>query len=222
MNKKRILIVDDDIHIGNMLEELLRKQEYDVLRAYSGTEAILVLKNSSPDLVLLDLMLPGLNGEDVLPLIKDIPVIVVSAKTGTENKVDLLMQGAADYVTKPFDTQELLARIHVQLRKDTQKTDTLSYGEITLDKLSRSVKANDQPVKLTKTEYAILFTLMHYPKKVFSKDDILLQIADLTLDCDENSLRTHIGNLRNKLRAATGKDYIEAVWGIGYKLAKVE
>ena len=123
MDKKKILIVDDDVHIGNMLQELLIRQGYGVARAYSGTEALYVLKISSPDLVLLDLMLPGLNGEDVLPLIKDIPVIVVSAKTGTENKVDLLMQGAADYVTKPFDTQELLARIHVQLRKDTQKTD---------------------------------------------------------------------------------------------------
>lgn len=222
MTQKRILIVDDDLHIGNMLEELLTKSGYAVLRAYSGTEALLVLKNSSPDLVLLDLMLPGLNGEDVLPLIKDIPVIVISAKTAVSGKVELLLQGAADYVTKPFDNDELLARIHVQLRKDVPKSDVLRYGEITLDKSSRTVTARESKIKLTKTEYAILLTLMQTPKKVFSKDDILLHIADLTLDGDENSLRTHIGNLRNKLRAATDKDYIEAVWGIGYKLAKID
>lgn len=222
MDKKKILIVDDDVHIGNMLQELLIRQGYGVARAYSGTEALYVLKNSSPDLVLLDLMLPGLNGEDVLPLIKDIPVIVVSAKTGTENKVDLLMQGAADYVTKPFNTEELLARIHVQLRKNQPRTDTLSHGGIRLDKSSHEVSVDGISVKLTKTEYAILVTLMQNTKKVFTKDEILLNIQDMTPDCEESSLRTHIGNLRTKLRSVNGKDYIEAVWGIGYKLAKCD
>lgn len=222
MKNKKILIVDDDVHIGNMLQELLTQNGYETARAYSGTEALYVLKNSSFDLVLLDLMLPGINGEDLLPMIKDIPVIILSAKLGVDNKVDMLMQGAADYVTKPFEPKELLARIHVRLHNAPQKKDTLVYGDITLDKPSRIVKANDTPIKLTKTEYAILITLMQYPKKVFSKDDILLQIEDMTPDCDENSLRTHIGNLRNKLRSATGKDYIEAVWGIGYKLAKCD
>lgn len=218
MQKKLILIVDDDIDIGNMLEELLTKNGYDALRAYSGTEALLVLKNHTPDLILLDLMLPGLNGEDLLPKIKDIPVIVVSAKIGIDNKVDMLMQGAADYVTKPFDTKELLARICVQLRKTTPKANALVFDEISLDKSDRTVKVNGLPVKLTKTEYAILFTLMQNPKRVFSKDDILMQIEDMTPDCEESSLRTHIGNLRTKLRNINGKDYIEAVWGIGYKL----
>lgn len=118
MNLKTIVIIDDDIHIGNMLEETLTKEGYHVLRAYSGTEAILVLANVKPDLVLLDLMLPGLNGEEVLPQIKGIPVIIVSAKVDVDNKVKLLLDGAADYVTKPFDTKELLARIAVQLRKN--------------------------------------------------------------------------------------------------------
>lgn len=107
---KTILIIDDDLHIGNMLEETLTKEGYGVLRAYSGTEAVLVLSQSKPDLVLLDLMLPGLRGEDVLPHVKGIPVIVVSAKLDMDNKVDLLMGGAVDYVTKPFHTKELLAR----------------------------------------------------------------------------------------------------------------
>lgn len=218
MQNKLILIVDDDIDIGNMLEELLFKNGYRVLRAYSGTEALLVLKNHTPDLILLDLMLPGLNGEDLLPLIKDIPVIVVSAKVGVDNKVDMLMQGAADYVTKPFDTKELLARICVQLRKNVARSNNLTFDGISLDKTEHTVSVDNNPVKLTKTEYAILCTLMQNPKRVFSKDDILMQIEDMTPDCEESSLRTHIGNLRTKLRNINGKDYIEAVWGIGYKL----
>ena len=115
--KKNILIVDDDMHIGNMLEETLRLEGYEVSRAYSGTEALMVLNNSRPDLILLDLMLPGLTGEELLPLIKGIPVIIVSAKLDMTNKVKLLLDGAADYVTKPFDMDELLARIVVQLRQ---------------------------------------------------------------------------------------------------------
>lgn len=118
---KTILITDDDVHIGNMLEEFLVREGYDVLRAYSGTEALMILKNHRPDLVLLDLMLPGMNGEDVLTHIRDIPVIVVSAKAEINDKVNLLLGGAVDYVTKPFDINELLARITVALRKKRDK-----------------------------------------------------------------------------------------------------
>ena len=113
---KRILIIDDDIHIGNVLEETLSKEGYEISRAYSGTEALLVLSKSKPDLVLLDLMLPGLNGEDVLLKIRGIPVIVVSAKVDIDNKVDVLPGGVVDYVTKPFNIKELLARISIHLR----------------------------------------------------------------------------------------------------------
>ena len=112
-----ILIVDDDVCIGDMLEEILTKEGYRTARAYSGTEALMYLSSARPDLILLDLMLPGLSGEELLPLIKDIPVIVVSAKAETSDKVGLLLGGACDYITKPFDTAELLARITVQLRR---------------------------------------------------------------------------------------------------------
>ena len=114
-----IAIIDDDVYIGNMLEDLLNRNGYSVIRAYSGTEALLLLKGRQPDLILLDLMLPGLSGEAVLPEIQGIPVIVISAKIDIDNKVDVLMAGAADYLTKPFDTKELLARIAVQLRSQT-------------------------------------------------------------------------------------------------------
>ena len=132
-----ILIIDDDVHIGNMLEELLAREGYQVSRAYSGTEALLALAAAKPDLVLLDLMLPGLSGEEVLPKIQGIPVIVLSAKVDVESKVSLLLGGAVDYITTPFDTKELLARISVALRKGTRATDrVLVHGPLRLDRAS--------------------------------------------------------------------------------------
>lgn len=217
---KTIAIIDDDIHIGNMIEEVLRCEGYNVLRAYSGTEALYLLVQNKPDLVLLDLMLPGLSGEEVLPHIKNIPVIVISAKVDVQDKVNLLLGGAADYLTKPFDTSELLARIIVQLRKAENNTvsDILSVGQLTLDERSHEVKYNEADIKITKTEYAILKLLMINQSHTISKTVILERIAVDTPDCTEDSLKQHISNLRVKLRDVSGKDMIEAVWGIGYKL----
>lgn len=217
---KKILVIDDDVYIGDMLEEMLFKEGYGVLRAYSGSEALLVLSSGSPDLILLDLMLPGLNGEDVLSKIKGIPVIVVSAKTDTENKVELLMGGAADYVTKPFDGKELLARIAVQLRKASaaEADAVLKFDGIVMDIETHRICVNDNAVKLTRTEYAILKLLMQNPEQVIPKSTILERISEDTPDCVENSLKVHISNLRKKLREAGGRDYIESVWGIGFKM----
>ncbi len=217
---KNIFVVDDDIDIGNMLEELLSKEGYRVTRAYSGTEALLVLSSVHPDLVLLDLMLPGLDGKELLPRLNGIPVIVVSAKVGVEDKVDLLLGGAADYVTKPFDTKELLARIAVQLRNAAAAGAgmRLEYGDIVIDTGTHSVYVCEQAVRLTKTEYAILKLLMQNPSQVITKTLLLEKISEDTPDCMESSLRVHISNLRKKLRDIGGKDYIESVWGIGFKM----
>lgn len=216
---KKILITDDDIHIGNMTEEVLRKAGYDVLRAYSGTEALLVLSSEKPDLVLLDLMLPGLSGEELLPKIKNIPVIVVSAKVGIDDKVNLLLGGAADYITKPFETRELLARIEVALRKsDFSSASELHFRDLKLNTDTHEVFSNGQKVKLTRTEYAILKMLMQNPEQVIAKSRLLDMISEDTPDCTESSLKIHISNLRKKLREATGNEYIEAVWGIGFKM----
>lgn len=218
---KQILMIDDDIHIGNMLEEVLQREGYQVIRAYSGTEALLVLASTNPDLVLLDLMLPGLSGEEVLPKIQGIPVIVLSAKVDVQNKVNLLLGGAADYLTKPFDVKELLARIVVQMRKSTPgEGGRLSVGHLELDTTSHEVTVCGTPVRLTKTEYAILKLLMTNPKQVLAKSVILDRISEDTPDCTEHSLKQHVSNLRKKLREPGGKDYIEAVWGIGFKLAE--
>ena len=218
---KHIFIVDDDIHIGNMLEEVLQREGYKVSRAYSGTEALLVLSSQTPDLILLDLMLPGLNGEEVLPKIQGIPVIVLSAKSETAHKVQLLLDGACDYITKPFDLTELLARITVQLRNASSQPilrHTLTFQEINLNAETHSVSVQDRPVKLTRTEYAILKLLMENPSQVITKSVLLDRISKDTPDCMESSLKVHISNLRKKLKAITDKDYIEAVWGIGFKM----
>ncbi len=218
---KKIFVIDDDVYIGDMLEEVLTKEGYSVSRAYSGTEALLLLSSNKPDLILLDLMLPGLSGEKVMEKIKDIPVIVVSAKIDVNDKVNLLLGGAADYITKPFDTKELLARISVQLRdkkSDSIDKSDLVFDDIMLDTVSRRVAIDSQEIHLTRTEYAILKILMQRSTQVVTKSDLMDGICLDTPDCTESSLKIHIANLRKKLKAITDKDYIDSVWGIGFKL----
>lgn len=218
---KKILVVDDDIHIGNLLEEALSGEGYSVLRAYSGTEAKLMLSDSTPDLILLDLMLPGVSGEELLPEIADIPVIVVSAKADTADKVGLLLGGAADYVTKPFEISELLARIKVQLRRNNYcsfSENVIEFDDITLFYDTYTAKISDTPVRLTRTECAILKLLMQSPKNPLSRTFILNNISLDTPDCTERSLKQHISNIRRKLQSVNGRDYIEAVYGIGFKM----
>ena len=217
---KNILVIDDDLHIGNVLAETLTNEGYGVIRAYSGTEAVLLLSQVKPDLVLLDLMLPGLSGEEVLPHIKGIPVIIMSAKVDVDNKVALLLGGAVDYMTKPFYTRELLARIAVHLRTfdSFAKSEILTFEEIKLNIDTHIAQIKDVEIKLTRTEYAILKLLMQNQTQVVSKSHLLDHISEDTPDCTESSLKTHISNLRKKLRAVNGKEYIEAVWGIGFKM----
>ena len=212
---KHILIIDDDIYIGNVIEEALIKEGYQVLRAYSGTEAIYVLSASTPDLILLDLMLPGLSGEEVLSRIKGIPVIVVSAKIDVDDKVALLLGGATDYITKPFEMKELLARITVALRGSIVSTDSiLSFDNLRLDITTHEVFVGQQGANLTRTEYAVLKILMQNPSQVIAKSVLLERISEDTPDCTDNSLKTHISHLRKKLLDIGGKEYIDTVYGV--------
>lgn len=220
---KNILVIEDDVLIGDLEEKALRKAGYGVSRAYSGTEALLLLSASKPDLVLLDLMLPGLSGETVLRQIRDIPVLVVSAGAEPDQKVKLLLGGAADYITKPFHVGELLARVAVQLRIHAagfaaDAGAPLTFEEISLYPGRRVITVGTGEVRLTRTEYAILKLLMQNPAQVATRSALLERISADTPDCTESSLKTHISHLRTKLRAPTGKDYIEAVWGIGFKM----
>ena len=221
---KTIAVVEDDAHISDMLGELLSREGYRVLRAYSGTEALYLLDRETPDLILLDLMLPGLSGEELLPRIQGAPVMVLSAKLDVEDKVRALLSGAVDYMTKPFDPQELLARITVHLR-NTDRSGAVALlwaGALSLDLNAQSAAWAGQSVKLTPTEFAILKLLMQNPRQVFSKGALLDRISLDTPDCTERSLKQHISNLRKKLQEAGGPDPIETVWGIGFRLAALE
>lgn len=215
-----ILIVEDNEDIHNLISEILKREHYKILDAYSGTEALMILEKENVDLILLDLMLPGLNGEEIINKVKNIPIIVVSAKISPEDKVNTLLNGANDYITKPFNSDELLARIKVQLRIDESKkaNKELKYKDIILDKNGHSLYVKEKQVYLTKTEYAILKQLLLNSKQIVTKSNLLELISNDTLDCDENSLKVHISNIRKKIRSVTQEEYIESVWGIGFKM----
>ena len=218
-----IAVIEDDLPIGNLLEEVLEKQGYAVRRAYSGTEALYLLEREKPDLALLDLMLPGLSGEEVLPHLSGVPVIVLTAKAGVEDKVKLLLGGAADYLTKPFEIPELLARVQVRLReRQTPRSPVLRWEKLELDETSRQVTVGGAPVHLTRTEYALLKLLLQNPGRAVAKSVILDSISRDTPDCTESSLKQHVSNLRKKLRDAGAGDCIQSVWGIGFRLGEPE
>lgn len=229
-NAKMIVIIEDDVHIGDIIEKSLRSEGYQTCRAYSGTEAQYLLAEKKPDLILLDLMLPGMTGEELLSRIQDIPVIVISAKVGVDDKVNALLGGAADYITKPFAIRELLARITVQLRERDKAADAqeaqnaqdqkeLTAGKLKLDLVMHVVSAGGDPVRLTRTEFAILRLLLQNAGQVFSKAAILDYISVDTPDCTDSSLKQHISNLRKKLQDIGYGDCIEAVWGIGFRFS---
>ncbi len=222
---KKILVVEDDMDIHNLIKNVLEKERYDVMSAYSGTEALLLIEKKDLDLILLDLMIPGLSGEEIIKKVKNIPIIVISAKISSEDKVNALSIGANDYITKPFDTNELLARIKVQLRLSKKDNNvSLSYKDMILDKNSHTLYIKDKNINLTKTEYIILRQLLLNPKQIITKTKLIQLLNENdkinveTQVCDENSLKVHISNIRKKIKKVTEQQYIESVWGIGFKL----
>ena len=222
--KDRVLVVEDDKRISNFIKTVLEANNYDVIVAQTGAEAYSMVTSQCPDVVILDLGLPDMDGMKILQGVREwsaMPVIVVSARTHERDKVEALDLGADDYITKPFDLPELLARITVQLRNTSPHLAVrhiLTFQEIKLNTETHRVSVQKHPVKLTKTEYAILKLLMERPSQVMTKSALLEQISEDTPDCMESSLKVHISNLRKKLKTITDKDYIEAVWGIGFKM----
>lgn len=225
---QNILIVEDDTNINNLLRTALMREGYTCVQAFSGTEAKLLLAQECFVLVLLDLMLPGITGEEVLTIIRkggEIPVIVLTAKDRLDDKVDILKSGADDYITKPFEIKEVLARIEVCLRRFGKSQESsfgggrLVYKDIELDKDTFSIRIkNRELAKITRQEFAIMELFLRNPKKVFSKEEIFEYAWDEPYMGETKTLDVHISNIRRKIKAVAEEEYIETVWGIGYRL----
>ena len=230
-----VLVVEDDEAISDVACTFLAQEGYACTPAFSGTEARLLLAARHFDLVICDLMLPGLPGEDVVALVRaqgSTPVIVTSARGATSDKVALLRTGADDYLVKPFDLDELLARIEVQLRRSAAMPGggagagaagdarILSYKGWRVDEGLRTFAANGAPIRLTRTEFDLVCALMHRPCKVFTKRELFAAAWREEPVVEEKTVNTHIGNIRAKLKGTGTEGYIETVWGIGFKLAE--
>ena len=232
MQPYQILVVEDDNSINDLLCTILKKEGYQVTSAYSGTEAKLRLEQGEYDLLLLDLMLPGITGEELLDTLrkdKTIPVIVISTKTAMGDRVSVLKGGADDFISKPFDVEEVLARVQAQLRrykefsaraKGEEERLILRYKDLVLDPETVTVTVSGNPVQLTAREFKILQLLMSYPKKVFTKENLFTHVWNEEFFGGDNTVNVHISNLRAKLaKYHEGEEYIKTVWGIGFKMA---
>ncbi len=222
---ERILIIEDEKDVNQLLAQTLQGNGYETVSARNGLDGISALQSQRFDMVLLDLMLPFKSGDEVLKEIRkdsDIPVIVISAKDLVGTKIDLLTLGADDYITKPFDLGEVTARVISNLRRYHKKEQNkqLSYKELTLDTESKTLAVNGAALELTAKEYGIMELFLQSPSKVFSKSYLYETIWGYEYLGDENVIKTHISNLRSKLKNYSETEYIETVWGLGYRLAK--
>lgn len=222
---KKILIVEDDVHINNMIKELLLQNKYSTKSAYSGTEALMCIDNDKYDLILLDLMLPGLDGKQVIEKLRhkyDTPIIVLTAIDETNSKIEILRIGADDYITKPFSNDELIARMEVIFRRNKEnkeENNIITYKNIVIDRNKFEVKINEILLSLTKIEYLVLELLVSNPDKVFTKSNIFESVWNEEFLGDENVINVHISNLRQKIsKIEPDEEYIKTIWGIGFKI----
>ncbi|GFZ80433.1 DNA-binding response regulator [Compostibacillus humi] len=222
-----VLVVEDDNDINQLLCKIIQQSNYTPQPAYSGTEALLYLENQRWDLVLLDLMLPGMSGEEILEKItaaSSTPVIIISAKNEQQTKIDSLRSGADDFITKPFDVEEVSARIDSVLRRYRQNAEVhinrqLAFKDLLLDLDGKTLFIDGEEIPLTSREYKIMELLMSSPKKVFSKSNLFESVWNEPYHGDDNTINVHMSNLRNKLRKANPEEeYIETIWGMGYRL----
>ncbi len=223
----RILIIEDDPQICGLLSSFLQQNGCSVVTAADGNSASLLLKKQDYDIVLMDLMLPQKSGEELIKELRtysDIPVIVISARSMLETRLEVLRIGADDYILKPFDLNEVLVRIQVVLRRSgaVAAAGVLSADGLVLSIADKSVTYNGKPVCLTAKELMLLQLFMEHPKKVYSKSNLYESVWNDTYYYEDNTINVHVSNLRSKLKKASGRDFIETVWGIGYRLREAQ
>lgn len=220
-----ILIVEDNLEINNLIKETLEKQHYKCTQAFSGTEGLLHIKIDKFDLIILDLMLPGLTGEEFIEKLTDIndtPILVASAKESIDSRIECLNLGADDFLVKPFDINELKARVDALIRRSKKNTsdDNVRYKGVILDKELFDISVNGELLNLTKQEYKIIKLLLENPNKVFTKQDIYEYAWEDYYMGEDKTINVHISNIRKKIKERINEEIIETVWGIGFKLKK--
>ena len=229
----KILIIEDNMEIHQMEKDLLQKSGYETVSAFSGTESLFYVEREDFDLIVLDLMLPGLPGDEVLKKIREekrTAILCVTAVDSVESKVKLMKLGADDYLVKPFHYDEFLVRVEALLRRTAitaeeknsfRAVQALSFRDITIEPESREVKVSGNLVDLTRKEFEILELMVRYPQKVFTKENLFETVWGENYIPEDNSVNVHVSNIRKKLAAAGGaEDYIKTVWGIGFKLSE--
>lgn len=220
----KILVVEDDDAINLLLHDLLIDAGYDVNSAHSGTEALLYLEQKTFDLILLDLMLPGCSGESLIEKIRshsEVPIVVITAKGGSDTLVEVLKIGADDFIRKPFDVDEVLARIEAKLRKSSTQSISLPGG-LFLDQDSYRLFIDEQPIKLTAKEFELMKLFIHHPNKVYSKQNLYESVWHDDYYGDDNTITVHMSRLRAKIKEVSDREIIETLWGIGFKLKNEE
>jgi DNA-binding response OmpR family regulator len=233
MDKGRILIVEDDREINKLLTDFLRENGFETISAFDGMEASVKMKAQDYQLVLMDLMLPYKDGKHLIEELRaysNCPVVVLSAKSMMETKLEVLRIGADDYIMKPFDLNEVLVRVEVVLRRsgtgdvreNSKETDVLSCGDLQLNKAENHAFYHEKNIPLTAKELKLLQLFLEYPQKTFTKANLYETVWHDTYYYEDNTINVHVSNLRGKLKKATGNDYIETVWGIGYRLRKAQ
>lgn len=232
MNEK-VLVVDDDEEIANLVSIYLTNEGYEVIKAYDGLEALNMVNNYKPQLVILDIMMPGIDGIEVCKKIREslnVPIIMLSAKVQGSDKIAGLLTGADDYITKPFDQLEFIVRVKTLMRRtylfdkkgnEKQDRDSLILGSLTIKKATHSVFVNDQKIELTAKEFEILYLLASNPGRVFSAEEIFKSVWQERYFQSNNTVMVHISNLRDKIEGyLNGEKLIHTVWGVGYKIEK--
>ncbi|MEA5019562.1 MAG: response regulator transcription factor [Gordonibacter sp.] len=230
MEARSILVVEDDSDINTLLARIMKREGHSVIQAFSGTEALLQLDHEKIDLILLDMMLPGMDGPTFIATLRNdrklsVPVVVVSAKAGLSDKIDMLTQGADDYIVKPFEPEEVAARVQAVLRRvcgnaTGNNEESYVYKDLRLDVPTRRVSLNDVELSLTAHEFDILHTLIQEPDKVFSRELLYELVWKGGYYGEDNAVNVHVSNIRKKLAAIDPQGtYVKTVWGIGFKLS---